>query len=112
MIEYLAYWHKSKVKIYIHLLSKISGLNENIIYLCQKLKHFNMDFINIIKQHQERLNITNREMSIAADITPQYYKLLLDGKSSANIIIIDLLARKVGLKLTLISEESLKMLNS
>ena len=61
-----------------------------------------MQLIDKIEQLRQEAGITKRAISSKADITPEYYSLLIAGKSRASIVIIEHLAHAVNYELIIV----------
>jgi transcriptional regulator with XRE-family HTH domain len=67
-----------------------------------------MNLIQFIESERIKQKLTKREISTAADITPQYYDKLIRGESLGSVAIIELLIKKVGFKLIPVPIDLLK----
>jgi transcriptional regulator with XRE-family HTH domain len=61
--------------------------------------------IQFIEQQRKLRKITKRELCASADISTQYYDLLIHGKSVENRRVTELLLKKVGFKLSVVPED-------
>lgn len=60
--------------------------------------------ISFIETERESQKITKRSLCIQADITPQYYDLLIKGSSSPNFTVLEALLHGIGYDLAVIKK--------
>jgi transcriptional regulator with XRE-family HTH domain len=61
--------------------------------------------IQFIESERVKQKLTKKELCRAVDITPQYYDLLINGKSTENRKVTELLLFKLGYKLAPIPKD-------